>query len=556
DGEFGAFAKGRTAGCDYMLGTPGGRQFPDPVSRWLPNGVHGPSRVVDPNAYPWSDEDWRGIPLREYVIYELHTGTFTPEGTFESIIPRLVRLRETGVTAVELMPVAQFPGRRNWGYDGVGMYAPQSSYGGPAGLKTLVNACHRQGLAVVLDVVYNHIGPEGNYLPEFGPFFTSAYRTPWGDAVNYDGAGSDGVRRFVVDNALYWLTEYHMDALRLDAVHGIFDFSARRILRELAEEFHAQASHLGRAAFLIAESDLNDVRVIAPPAIGGYGVDGQWHDDFHHSLHTARFPDRRGYFADFDGLPSLARAITDGFVYTGQHSDYRRRRHGSSSKDRPGEQFIVYSENHDQVANALSGTRPSRLLSAQQQKVAAAIVVCSPFLPLIFMGQEYGELNGFYYFTDHSDPALAEAVREGRRKEASAFLKDGEFADPQDAATFERSKLSWGLRDEEPHAGILAWYRNLIALRQRSVALRNCRKDLARIAYHNANPDARWFAMERRDPSGPRALLVCNFSERPQTIPIPWQDVDWTPRLSSGEARRWADRYELSEWSAAVYLSG
>ena len=555
DGEFVLLAEGCTAGCDYMLRLGSGRDLPDPVSRWLPYGVHGPSRVVDPGSFPWSDEAWRGIPLRDYLIYELHTGTFTPEGSFECVIPRLASLRDLGITAIELMPVAEFPGRRNWGYDGVGLYAPQSSYGGPAGLKTLIDACHRQGLAVVLDVVYNHLGPEGNYLAEFAPFFTGRYRTPWGDAINYDGPESDGVRRFFVDNALYWLTEYHLDALRLDAIQGIFDHGARHFLRELADSFHAQASRLGRAAFLIAESDLNDVRVIAPPDIGGYGVDAQWHDDFHHSLYTAFFQDRRGYFSDFNGLPSLAKAITEGFVYSGQHSRYRRRRHGSSSSGRPGEHFVVCSENHDQVANGLCGIRLSRLLSPAQQKLAAALVVCAPFLPLLFMGQEYGEESGFYYFTDHGDPALAEAVREGRRKEASAFQANGEFLDPQDPGTFERSRLCWNLRAYEPHSGLMAWYRGLIALRRQTPALRNCRMDLVRVAYNNGH--CPWFVVERSDPSaGPRALLVCNFSARPQAIPILGADLDWGLQLRSGHARASAGTVELSEWAAAVYLSG
>jgi maltooligosyltrehalose trehalohydrolase len=567
-GEFTVFAEGLRAGSDYMILTEEGRQLPDPVSRSQPHGVHGPSRVVDPAGFHWSDQDWRGISLKDYLIYELHTGTFTPEGTFESIIPRLPYLRELGVTAVELMPVAEFPGRRNWGYDGVGMYAPQSTYGGPAGLKMLIDACHRQGLAVVLDVVYNHLGPEGNYLAEFAPFFTSSYRTPWGDAINYDGAESDGVRRFFLDNALYWLTEYHVDALRLDAIHGIFDFSARHILEELAEVFHAQAEHLGRSAWLVAESDLNDVRVINPPAQGGYGVDAQWHDDFHHSLHTALTGDTHGYFADFDGLPCLCKAITDGFVYEGQRSGYRRRRHGSSSKGRPGEQFVVFTQNHDQVANALSGSRSSTLLSLEQQKLAAAVLLCSPFIPLLFMGQEYGETAGFYYFTDHTDPALAEAVREGRRKEAGAFLADGEFADPQDAATFDGSKLNWSIREKAPHGGILTWYRDLIAIRKAHVSLGDCRKDLVRT---ECNAQARWLIIERRDPSGSRALLVCNFSEAAQAIlAVGFQDAQWALLLWSGAARYGPaaaepaahissggpTQVELAGSSAALYISG
>lgn len=533
-GEFSAFVNGLRDGADYAFETGQGRRFPDPVSRWQPASVHGPSRVVDADAFRWSDGDWRGIPLEDYLIYELHTGTFTPEGTFEAIIPRLPYLRDLGITAIEIMPVAEFPGRRNWGYDGVGLYAPQSTYGGPSGLKALVDSCHRHGIAVVLDVVYNHLGPEGNYLSEFAPFFTTAYRTPWGDAINYDGAGSDGVRRFVVDNALYWLTEYHMDALRLDAIHGIFDFSARHILQEMSDALHAQAESLGRAAFLIAESDLNDPRIIRPPALGGYGVDAQWLDDFHHSLLTALTADSRGYLGDFDGLPSLGKALAKGFVYEGQRSAYRGRRHGAPSHDLSGRQFVAFTLNHDQVGNAHQGVRPSHLLSIEQQKLAAAVLLFAPYIPLLFMGQEYAETAPFYYFTDHGDPQLIAAVREGRRREIAEFLAGREFADPQDAATFERSKLDWSLPRQAPHCGHLAWYRDWIALRKRLAALRNCRKDLLR---SECDPHNQWLAVERRDPSGERALLICNFCESAQAIPIPFRDVPWSLRLWSGDER-------------------
>jgi maltooligosyltrehalose trehalohydrolase len=534
EGEFAAFAEGLRAGADYMFVTPQGRRLSDPVSRWQPQGVHGPSRVVDPAAFPWSDQSWRGIPLEDYLIYELHTGTFTPEGTFETVISRLPYLRDLGVTAIELMPVAQFPGRRNWGYDGVGLFAPQSTYGGPTGLKALIDSCHRAGLAVVLDVVYNHLGPEGNDLAEFGPFFTDCYRTPWGDAINYDGAESDGVRRYFVDNALYWLTEYHVDALRLDAIHGIFDFSARHILEELAGAFHKQAECLGRSAWLIAESDLNDSRVIRPPAQGGYGVDAQWLDDFHHSLHTALTGDTRGYFVDFDGVPSLRTAITNGFVYEGQRSRYRRRRHGSLSQDRPGREFVVFTQNHDQVGNALQGIRSSKLLSLARQKLAAAILFFSPYVPMLFMGQEYGETAPFYYFTDHGDPALIEAVREGRRKEMSAFLPGCEFADPQDEATFERSKLHWDLSRSEPHSRLLAWHRDWGAVRRQHASLSNCRKDLVRTEWDR---QTQCLVIERSDASGSRALLLCNFSDSAQLVQIPFLDVSWYLVLWSEAAR-------------------
>jgi maltooligosyltrehalose trehalohydrolase len=567
DGEFAVFAEGLRPGADYAFVTEQRGRLPDPVSRWQPRGVHGPSRVVAPAAFPWSDRDWRGIPLNDYLIYELHTGTFTPEGTFESVITKLPYLRDLGITAIELMPVAEFPGRRNWGYDGVGLFAPQSTYGGPTGLKTLINSCHHEGLAVVLDVVYNHLGPEGNYLAEFGPFFTDCYRTPWGDAINYDGAESDGVRRYFVDNALYWLTEYHVDALRLDAIHGIFDFSAYHILQELAEAFHQQAESLGRFAWLIAESDLNDARVIKAPARGGYGVDSQWLDDFHHSLHTAVRGDTRGYFADFDGVPSLRKAITNGFVYEGQRSRYRRRRHGSPSGDRPGRQFVVFTQNHDQIGNALQGIRPSTLFSLSQQKLAAAVLFFSPYVPMVFMGQEYGETAGFYYFTDHGDAALIEAVRQGRRKEMSAFLSGIEFMDPQDESTFERSKLNWNICREAPHAHLLAWHRDCIAMRKQHACLNNCRKDMVRAEWDRPGQS---LVVERSDPSGSRALLVSNFSESEQSVEIPFQDAAWSLVLWSEAARYGPSMPEpaacvpndaprqvkMAATSAALYLAG
>jgi maltooligosyltrehalose trehalohydrolase len=532
EGDFTAVVSNVAAGSDYVFLLDEGRERPDPVSRWQPHGVHGPSRIVDPWAIPWSDDDWKGVPLKDYLIYELHTGTFTPEGTFESIIPILPYLKEVGITAVELMPVAQFPGARNWGYDGVGLYAPQSSYGGPSGLKKLVDECHRAGLAVVLDVVYNHLGPEGNYLNEFAPFFTPAYRTPWGEAINFDGPDSDGVRRFFINNALYWLTEYHVDALRLDAVHGIFDFSARHIVEELTEAFHQQAQLLGRSAWIITESDLNDVRVIRPQRLGGFGVDAQWHDDFHHSLHASLTGAHRGYLVDFGKLEQLAKAIREGFVFDGRYSQYRRRRFGSSSQDRPGEQFVVFIQNHDQVANTCQGKRLASLVSLEQQKLAAVLVVLSPFLPLLFMGQEYGETSPFLYFTSFTDPALGQAVREGRQEEFAAFGSVLEFADPEDPVTFERSKLDWKRPGTHPHAEILGFYRDLIALRKQHPCLANCRKDLTAVEFDER---LKWLVMARRDPSGSRALVICNFAPHRQTVGASFDDQEWNLALWSGE---------------------
>jgi len=507
--DFELIVENAQPGDRYGLVLDGSPERPDPCSRSQPEGVHSPSEIIDPASFAWSDANWKGIALAEYIFYELHVGTFTPQGTFDGVRSKLEYLRDLGVTAIELMPVAQFPGSRNWGYDGVDFYAPHSAYGGADGLKALVNAAHAAGLAVVLDVVYNHVGPEGNYLAEFGPFFTDRYQTPWGLAINYDGGGSDGVRRFFIENALYWLTEYHIDALRLDAIHGIFDFSAFHILAELRDRFHQEADRSGRQAFLVAESDLNDVRVIEPRSQGGHALDAQWHDEFHHSIISTLTGANRGYLGGFGRLADIQKAITDGFVYDGIYSAYRQRRFGSSSKHEPGERFVAFIQNHDQVANTAQGFRLSELVSIEQSKLAAMLLVCSPFLPLLFMGEEFAEAAPFLYFTSHGDRALARAVSEGRRKEFAEFAGAGEFADPQAVETFARSRINWTLPVSGRHSEVLRFYRELIALRKRYPCLNNCRKDLTHVV---ADEDARLLRMERSDPSGSKALLVCNFS--------------------------------------------
>lgn len=486
-----------------------GRMRPDPVSRSQPHGVHGPSEIVDPDAFGWSDQTWQGIPLRDYILYELHVGTFTPEGIFAAAIGKLAHLKDLGITAVELMPVGEFPGVRNWGYDQVDLYAPHSAYGGVNGLKKLVDACHQAGLAVVLDVVYNHLGPEGNYLAEFGPYFTDHYRTPWGRAINYDGPLSDGVRQFVIDNALYWLTEYHIDALRLDAIHGIFDFSARHILAELRGRFHEQAARLGRQAWIIAESDLNDVRVLNSTAAGGDAIDAQWLDEFHHSIRAYLTGANRSYLAGFGELRHIQKAITEGFVYDGCYSPFRRRHFGSSSRDLAGDRFVAFIQNHDQIANTSQGARLSHLISLEQYKLALVLLLCSPCLPLLFMGEEFAETNPFLYFTSHGDPALARAVSEGRWREFEEFTEAGAFVDPQSREAFERSKLTWELLHQPQHRAIFDFYRRLIHLRKQWACLHNGRKDLARV--HIDEPIG-WLRMERTDPAGSRAVLFCNFS--------------------------------------------
>jgi maltooligosyltrehalose trehalohydrolase len=447
------------------------------------------------------------------------------------------------------MPVAEFPGARNWGYDGVDLYAPHSAYGGPEELKRLVNACHQAGLAVVLDVVYNHLGPEGNYLSDFGPYFTDTYRTPWGRAMNYDGPGSDGVRRFVIENALYWLTEYHIDALRLDAIHGIFDFSALHILAELRDRFHEQAAHLGRQAWIIAESDLNDVRVLNPRAIGGLGMDAQWHDEFHHTLYGYLTGVNRAYLAGFDRLRPIQKAITEGFVHDGGYSAFRRRRFGTSSRDQPGHRFVAFLQNHDQVANTSQGSRLSRLISFEHCKLAVSLLLCSPCLPLLFMGEEFADVAPFQFFTSYGDPALARAVTEGRWKEFEELADAGDFADPQAVETFERSRITWSLIDGPEHGSMLRLYRELIALRRRWPCLRNGRKDLTSVDF---DEQARWLRMDRGDPSGCRAVLIWNFS--PERAALDFDEAGWQLALSTSSDPGHAQ--SVAGHSALLYVRG
>ena len=517
DGTFEARVSSAGPGDDYMYVIDGDRARPDPVSRWQPRGVHGPSRVVDPRARAPDEGLRKPLDLRDLVLYEIHVGTFTPEGTFDAAAQKLGHLRELGVHAVELMPVAEFPGSRNWGYDGVHPYAPQSTYGGPEGLSRLVAACHREGLAVILDVVYNHLGPEGNYLADYGPYFTDRYRTPWGAALNFDGPGSDHVRSYFVDNALYWLNELGFDGLRLDAIHGIFDLGARHILEEIASAAHDEAARAGRRAILIAESDLNDPRVITPPERGGHGMDAQWSDDFHHALHARLTGARHGYFADFGSLGAIEKAITKGFVYDGEYSAFRERKHGRSSAGCAGQELVVYTQNHDQIANGSGGSRHGSLLSPAAQRLAAVALLTAPNVPMFFMGQEYGETAPFSYFTSHGDPALAKAVREGRRAEFAGFGWEHGLADPQDQATFERSKLDWTKLSRAPHGELLLLHKDLLRLRAAHPCLRNGRKDLVTIA---CSEEHGFMVVQRWDPSGSTALVLLNFSPHAQALPI------------------------------------
>ena len=465
------------AGADYRFRLDGSDTFPDPVSRHQPDGVHGPSRVVDPAAFRWTDERWRGRDVADLMIQELHVGTFSDEGTFAGVVPHLRELRAVGVTAIELMPVAEFPGSRNWGYDGVDLYAPHGAYGGPEELRRLVNAAHDVDLAVLLDVVYNHLGPEGNYLGAFGPYFTDTYHTPWGTAVNFDGAGSDEVRRFVIDNALYWITEFHIDGLRLDAVHGIYDFGARHLLRELGDAVHIQGARLERTVVVIAESDLNDPRVVRTEP-GDHALDAQWSDDLHHAIHARLTGERNGYYADFGDVSSIAKALRDRFVYDGRYSVHRHRRHGAPATGIAADRFVVSIQNHDQIGNRAAGERLSALVGFDARKVAAALCLLSPYVPLLFMGEEYDETAPFQYFVSHGDPALVEAVREGRRREFQSFGWGEGVSDPQMEETFLRCRLD-RRRGERPEGRAMrALYGELLRVRREEGLLRPGRAEV------------------------------------------------------------------------------
>jgi maltooligosyltrehalose trehalohydrolase len=525
-----ALVEGAGPGSLYFFRLDREKERPDPASRFQPQGVHGPSQVMSP-IFPWADQGWLGLPLRDYVLYELHVGAFSPEGTFEGAVSYLDELKDLGVTAVELMPVAQFPGQRNWGYDGVYPFAVQDSYGGPEGLTRLVNECHKRSLAVVLDVVYNHLGPEGNYLRDFGPYFTDRYNTPWGQAINFDGPENREVRRFFIENALYWVTEFHIDALRLDAVHAIPDFSAEPFLKELAEGVHEQAGRLNRRVHLIAESDLNDTRLLRSPERGGYGLDGQWSDDFHHSLHTLLTGETTGYYEDFGRVEDLQRAMGEGFVYGGRYSPHRRRPHGNSSREIPADRLVVFSQNHDQVGNRRLGERLGRLTSFEGLKLAAGVVFLSPYIPLLFMGEEYGEVAPFPYFISHGDPELVEAVRRGRRKEFSAFRWKQDPPDPQDEATFRSARLDRSLREKEPNRTLHRFYREILALRRSHPVLSRMNKE--RQEFHSF--EEKKILVQRRWEERDEVLAVYHFGETPQNLFLPFIQGEWVKRLDSAD---------------------
>jgi maltooligosyltrehalose trehalohydrolase len=531
-GLFEAMVAGLPSGTRYQYRLDGERYRPDPASRFQPEGVHGPSMVVNPASFPWTDQAFTGRALADLVIYELHVGTFTAAGTFEAIVPHLPNLVELGVAAVELMPVAEFPGSRNWGYDGVHLFAAQSTYGGPRGLRRLVDACHAHGLSVILDVVYNHLGPEGNYLGEFGPYFTDRYRTPWGGAVNFDGAEAEGVRRHFVENARAWVRECHVDGLRLDAIHAIFDASPTHILTEISTAVREEARALGRPVHIMAESHDNDRRLVLPAAEGGIGLDAVWSDDFHHAVHVRLTGERGGYYADFTEPRRLATALAEGFAFQGEYSEYFGRDRGTPSADLPGERFVICVQNHDQVGNRAQGDRLSMIAPFEAVKLAAALLLVAPAVPLLFMGEEYGETSPFQFFTSFLDRDLAEAVKKGRTEEFSRFAWQGAVPDPGEPATFVRSRLNHPLAGAPRHRELYQYYRRWLALRRTHPALGARGKERAQAAI---DAKGTMLTLSRDAESGPGVRLIANLTN--EARPAPTVPADWRLLLDSDDRR-------------------
>ncbi|MBL7254434.1 malto-oligosyltrehalose trehalohydrolase [Paractinoplanes lichenicola] len=532
-----------TPGTDYAYVLEGEKR-PDPRAQWLPEGVHGPSRVYDHAAFAWTDQAWTGRQLPGSVLYEMHVGTFTPEGTFDSAIERLDHLVDLGVDLVELLPVNSFNGEYNWGYDGVAWFAPHEAYGGPDGLKRFVDAAHNRGLGVVLDVVYNHFGPSGAYAPMFAPYLSPAGNNPWGDSVNLDGPGADEVRRYIVDNVLMWLRDYHVDGLRLDAVHALADHSAIHLLEQMAVEVESLSAHVGRPLSLIAESDLNDPQLITPREAGGYGLNAQWDDDIHHVLHALLTGERQGYYGDFGSLESLQTVLTGAFFHAGTFSSFRGRRHGRPV-DRtrtPGHRFVAFLQDHDQIGNRAIGDRISATLSPGLLKVGATLLLTSPFTPMLFMGEEWAASSPWQFFTSHPEPELAAAVQNGRRREFAAHgWAEAEVPDPQDPETFRRSKLDWDEVAKPGHAEILDLYKRLIALRRARPELTDPWLDKVEVWHGDQH-----LVMRR----GQTAVAV-NLAAVPQTVSL--RDVPSKVLLATAEGvvlQR--DRVELPAESAVV----
>ncbi len=521
-------------GTKYKFAINGQDEKPDPASKAQPDGVHGPSVVVDLN-YQWTDQHWKNLPLQDYIIYELHVGAFTPQRTFAGVIEKLDYLLDLGINAIEIMPVSQFPGERNWGYDGAYPFATQINYGAAAGLQLLVDACHAKGIAVILDVVYNHMGPEGNYLSLYGPYFTEKYQTPWGKALNFDDEYSDEVRNFFLQNALMWLRDFHIDALRLDAIHAIKDFGARHFMKELSREVKKMSEEVGVPKILIGESDLNDVRFIDNYDRGGYGLDGQWIDEFHHAIHALVTGEKKGYYEDFGNMEQLATSFQKSYVYSGRYSPHRKKTFGNDASHTPFSQFVVFGQNHDQVGNRMLGERINQLVDFEASKLVAATFLLSPMVPLLFMGEEYAEENPFLYFVSHTDPDLVEAVRQGRKKEFEAFHLEGDMPDPQSEASLAKSSLQWNKEKSDIQAAMFNWYKRLIRWRKEHAAWQNFSRQSQQVKAFEQEKCLAVFRTSKDENS--QAVILFNYSKQQQKILIPWSMETFEKKLDSSAAK-------------------
>lgn len=518
-------------GDNYKLVVEG-KEFPDPASVYQPEGVHGFSKAIDLTNFLWSDDDVIALPLDRYIIYELHVGTFSSEGTFEGILKKLDHFLELGINAIEIMPLTQFPGSRNWGYDGVFPFAVQNSYGGPHELQKLVDACHQKGIAVILDLVYNHFGPEGNYLPAFGPYFTEKYHTRWGSAINFDDEYCDGVRDYFVENVLMWFRDFHIDALRLDAVHAIKDLSANHILQQIRQEVNQYIKQTDKKHYLIVECDLNDRRFLDPLNLNGFEMDAQWVDEFHHALRVSAGGERKGYYQDFNGIEHLAEAYEKAFVYDHIYSPHRKRVFGSDTKGLDGSKFIVFSQNHDQVGNRMLGERSSILFSFEMQKLMAAAIMVSPFIPMLFMGEEWAETNPFLYFVCHGDEDLIDAVRKGRKEEFAAFHTEEETPDPQSEETFLQSKLNWDLLNKSHHSLMFNYYKALIGLRKTNTVLQYPERNAIKAIADN---EAKTLILSRENDAY-QLICLMNFSAQEQKLEMATKSKKWKMIFNSASS--------------------
>ena len=549
NGYFRAVIEDVIPGQLYLYRLDGSLELPDPASRSQPDGVKGASQVVD-RRYIWREEAWAGLPFKDYIIYEVHIGTYSPEGTYLGAIPHLDELVELGVTAVEFMPVAQFPGAWGWSYDGVFLFAPHNTYGTPDDFKALIDACHERGLAIILDVVYNHFGPEGNVLPQYADYTRPIYKGPWGDAVNVDGAYSDEIRKFFIENAIFWINEYHIDALRLDATHFIYDFSPYTFLEELVDQVELYCRNSGRHIFLIAEDDRNLAKLVVPRIESGIGMHAQWLDDFHHALHTNVIGENFAYYQDFGEFWQLEQTLREGFVYTGQYAPNRKRRHGTSSADIPADRFIVFLQNHDQIGNRMPNDRITKIFSHEQFKLAIGMVLLSPYVPMLFMGDEYGEPAPFEYFISYEDQGLIEAVRKGRVETFGFLMPPGtQPSDPVSEGTFRVSKLDHSLRKRGIHRVLLNYHKTLIRLRKSIPALAD--PDKLRLEVSSTVPELVLYVRRWKDDS--QIFAAFSFNAQPVSVKLPVPGGKWKQQFDSSDPR-WDKDSDLSKKARAHTL--